>query len=264
MLFDSHTVSSFVVLTFDVSCALQQSLLQKQLCERRQILYDNFTPVEGEFAFAKASDGDSTEEIQQFLEESVKDSCEGLMVKMLETADSTYEPSRRSMNWLKVRFCFRFLISVPLQDVRGELTLSLDSFHLPSSFTQLKKDYMSGVGDSLDLVVVGAYYGKGKRTNVYGAFLLACYDPDTEQYQTVCKIGTGFSEEVLESHYQALKVLETTRVRKDIQAGGAKPDIWFEPKIVWEVLTADLSLSPIYTAAMGLVRSTFTRDISPW
>ena len=101
---------------------------------------------------------------------------------------------------------------------------------------------------------MGAYYGKGKRTNVYGAFLLACYDADAETYQTICKIGTGFSDEALQSHYQTLKPLETATHRGDISAGGAKPDIWFQPQVVWEVLTADLSLSPIYTAAQGLVR----------
>ena len=58
--------------------------------------------MEGEFQFAKASDGDTTDEIQAFLEESVKDGCEGLMVKMLESDASYYEPSRRSINWLKV------------------------------------------------------------------------------------------------------------------------------------------------------------------
>jgi DNA ligase 1 len=119
---------------------------------------------------------------------------------------------------------------------------------------QLKKDYLAGVGDSLDLVVVGGYYGKGKRTNVYGAFLLACYDADSEEYQTICKIGTGFSEEALAAHYAVLQPLETDKARGDVKVGGAKPDVWFEPKVVWEVLTADLSLSPIYTAAQGLVR----------
>lgn len=113
------------------------------------------------------------------------------------------------------------------------------------------------MGDSLDLVVVGAYYGKGKRTNVYGAFLLACYDSDAEVYQTICKIGTGFSEEVLQTHYETLKPLESSKPRGDIKVGGAKPDIWFEPKVVWEVLTADLSLSPIYTAAQGLVSRSY-------
>ena len=58
----------------------------------------------GEFDFAKSSDAESVEEIQTFLEESVKDGCEGLMVKMLESDASYYEPSRRSVNWLKVWF----------------------------------------------------------------------------------------------------------------------------------------------------------------
>ncbi|KAH9919076.1 DNA ligase I [Fomitopsis serialis] len=203
---------------FDLLYLNGEPLLHKPLVERRQLLQEHFQQVPGEFDFAKSSDGETTEEIQTFLEESVKDGCEGLMVKMLEGDASFYEPSRRSVNWLK-----------------------------------LKKDYLAGIGDSLDLVVVGAYYGKGKRTNVYGAFLLACYDTDSEEYQTICKIGTGFSEEALQSHYEALKPLEMLKPRGDIKAGGAKPDVWLEPKIVWEVLTADLSLSPVYTAAQGLV-----------
>ena len=194
-------------------------MLKLELKERRKLLREHFKSVEGEFDFAKSSDASSVEDIEGFLEESVKDGCEGLMVKMLTTDASTYEPSRRSMNWLK-----------------------------------LKKDYLSGVGDSLDLVVVGAYHGKGKRTAVYGAFLLACYDPDSENYQTICKIGTGFSEELLSQFYDLLRPLELSAgARGDIEVGGAKPDVWFEPKIVWEVLTADLSISPVYSAAHGLV-----------
>ncbi|KAJ2920210.1 hypothetical protein MD484_g239, partial [Candolleomyces efflorescens] len=203
---------------FDLLYLNGEPLIQKTLQERRELLQKHFTIVPGEFDFAKSSDSESVEEIQTFLETSVKDGCEGLMVKMLDSSASYYEPSRRSVNWLK-----------------------------------LKKDYLAGVGDSLDLVVVGAYHGKGKRTNVYGAFLLACYDPDAEEFQTICKIGTGFSDEFLQECYTTLKPLEIPQVRGDLKVGGAKPDVWFEPKIVWEVLTADLSLSPIYTAAQGLV-----------
>ncbi|RDB29312.1 DNA ligase 1 [Hypsizygus marmoreus] len=203
---------------FDLLYLNGEPLLQKPLHERRALLREHFTVVPGEFDFAKSSDSETTEEIQTFLEESVRDGCEGLMIKMLDTEASFYEPSRRSVNWLK-----------------------------------LKKDYLAGIGDSLDLVVIGGYYGKGKRTNVYGAFLLACYDSDSEEFQTICKIGTGFSEEMLQSHYETLKPLELAKVRGDVKVGGAKPDVWFEPKVVWEVLTADLSLSPVYTAAQGLV-----------
>ena len=75
------------------------------MSERREILREHFQPVYGEFGFAKASDGETTDAIQAFLEESVKDGCEGLMIKMLETESSFYEPSKRSVNWLKVSTC---------------------------------------------------------------------------------------------------------------------------------------------------------------
>jgi DNA ligase-1 len=203
---------------FDLLYLNGEPLLNLDLAARRQLLFKSFTPVQDEFDFTTSQDCTSSDEIQIFLDQSVKEGCEGLMVKMLEGNDATYEPSRRSMNWLK-----------------------------------LKKDYLAGTGDSFDLVVIGAYHGKGKRTNVYGAFLLACYDADSEAYQAVCKLGTGFSEEDLDSHHKTLSALEITSKKGYYDVGEAKPDVYFEAKIVWEVLAADLSLSPVYTAAKGLV-----------
>ncbi|KAF9885014.1 hypothetical protein FE257_000837 [Aspergillus nanangensis] len=205
------------VFAFDLLFLNGEPTVRKSLRERRELLHDSFQLVEGEFQFAQFGNTDALDEIQNLLDESVKASCEGLMVKMLDTDESGYEPSKRSRNWLKV-----------------------------------KKDYLSGVGDSLDLVVLGAYYGRGKRTSVYGAFLLAAYNTSTQVYETICNIGTGFSEADLEEFHKELSpnVIDQPKpfyahstVPKD------QPDVWFEPRMVWEVKTADLTLSPRYKAA---------------
>ncbi len=90
------------VFAFDILFLNGEAVVSKSLRERRELLHGAFTPVEGEFAFATSINGQELDEIQHFLDESVKASCEGLMVKMLDGTESGYEPSKRSRNWLKV------------------------------------------------------------------------------------------------------------------------------------------------------------------
>lgn len=200
---------------FDMLYFNGESLIQLPLVERRKYLFSNVQPIDEKLRFATRLDSTNTDEISAFLDQSVKDSCEGLMIKTTEGTESKYEPSKRSRNWLK-----------------------------------LKKDYLDGVGDSLDLVVVGGYIGKGKRTGWYGGFLLAAYNQDTGEYESVCKIGTGFSEELLAKLAEQLKPQEIQTPKAfyvyDKDNSNAKPDIWFEPSMVFEVKVADLTTSPIY------------------
>ncbi|KAJ3120300.1 tRNA ligase [Nowakowskiella sp. JEL0407] len=205
------------IFAFDIVYVNGNTLIDKSLKERRDILFSTFAEVEGEFQFAQHMTSENVEDIQHFMNTAVEGNCEGLIVKAI---DSTYELSKRSKNWLK-----------------------------------LKKDYLDGVGDTLDLVVLGAYYGTGKRTGLFGGYLLGCYNDEAEEYQTICKIGTGFSDEILASHTKVLNehIINDKKAYYNVTGTAKdKPDVWFEPSMVWEVKAADLSISPVYTAAIGL------------
>jgi DNA ligase-1 len=208
---------------FDMLYINGKSLLQESLRNRRRMLHAAFTHTEAYFHFASGmdhvEDGDTCV-IETYLQEACGAMCEGLMVKTLDD-NATYEPSKRSLNWLK-----------------------------------LKKDYIEGMGvcDSVDLVVIGAYHGRGKRTNVYGAYLMACYDPDHDEYQSVCKVGTGFKEVDLVRFSEQMKAHVTANHRKpfNYKCGDAlEPDDWFDAHVVWELQAADLSKSSVHKGGIG-------------
>nr|GMD64576.1 DNA ligase 1 [Ipomoea batatas] len=206
------------IYAFDILYLNGQPLIQEQLSVRREHLYSSFEEEPGYFQFATSTTSNDLEEITQFLEAAVNGSCEGLIIKTL-SGDSTYEPSKRSHNWLK-----------------------------------LKKDYMESIGDSLDLVPIAAFHGRGKRTGVYGAFLLACYDSNNEEFQSICKIGTGFSETMLEERSASHRSKVIPKPKSYYRyAETLNPDVWFEPTEVWEVKAADLTISPVHRAAIGIV-----------
>jgi DNA ligase-1 len=156
-------------------------------------------------------------ELEKFFLEAIEDGCEGLVCKSIGK-DSVYQAGARGWLWIKY-----------------------------------KRDYKSEMTDTVDLVVVGAFYGRGKRAGTYGALLLATYDPEGDTFETVTKCGTGFTDEdlakfpkMMEKHVIGHK---HSRVSSLLDA-----DVWFEPAVVLEVLGAEITLSPIHTCAMDSVR----------
>jgi DNA ligase 1 len=87
---------------------------------------------------------------------------------------------------------------------------------------------------------------------MYGAVLLAAYDQDADVYRAVTKCGAGFSDAELAALPARLAPLLSQRKPAGVDAR-QEPDVWFEPGLVLEILSAELTLSPNYTAAWGQI-----------
>jgi DNA ligase-1 len=156
-------------------------------------------------------------ELESFFLKAIQDGCEGLVCKSV-AKDSLYQAGARGWLWIKY-----------------------------------KRDYKSEMTDTVDLVVVGAFHGRGKRAGTYGALLLAAYDSENDTFETVTKCGTGFTDEdlaklpkLMEKHVVLHK---HPRVNSTLEA-----DVWFEPAVAIEILGAEITLSPIHTCAMDSIR----------
>jgi len=199
---------------FDVLYCNEKSCLEIAYEERRRIL----EKIVKEDNFAKhvpMTIIKNESEIEEFLENSINSGCEGLMLKML---DKPYQAGSRGSYWLK-----------------------------------LKREYRNELGDSLDLVVIGAFFGRGRRTGKYGTLLLASYDDTNDLFTSICKVGTGFTDEDLDQLYQILSNKVTIKKNPKINSE-MEADVWFEPELVIEVVASEITLSPIHMAARNEIR----------
>ena len=199
---------------FDVLYYDKKDCLNLECSERRKILEQ----IVHEDNFSKLVPMlfvKNENEVEDFLENSINAGCEGLMLK---APNAPYRAGMRGSNWLK-----------------------------------LKREYRNELGDSLDLIVIGAYFGRGRRTGLYGTLLLATYNPENDNLPSICKVGTGFTDESLDQLYQILSNKVTLKKNPRI-VSEMKADIWFEPELVLEIVASEITLSPIHKTGLDLIR----------
>ncbi|GAB00057.1 uncharacterized protein L969DRAFT_54793 [Mixia osmundae IAM 14324] len=257
------------VFAFDLMQLNGVSLLEQPFRRRRDLIKKLLPPRTPDdlklarFDHVKSLEGSTAdlEPIAEFMAEAISNRCEGLMIKVLdnEPVDSLAiqtEPAHSDDDGISDSDEESKAHLSPQKPGRKKALLSTyEPDKRADSWLKVKRDY-GALGDSLDLVPIGAWHGQGRKVGWWSPILLALYNPETEGFQAVCKCISGFTDEFYKSLNERYKRdsdnCSRTRLAT-IEPGGLHPDYWWEPSEVWEIRGADLTLSPTYNAAQGLI-----------
>ncbi|WGI17622.1 ATP-dependent DNA ligase [Methanonatronarchaeum sp. AMET-Sl] len=188
-----------------------KSLLNQPFSVRRKKLQQTIQ-TKDKLELSKLTTTQEISEVESFFQQAVDRGQEGIMLKSCGE-DSVYRAGARDWQWIK-----------------------------------WKKDYQTSMSDTVDLTVIGGFAGKGRRSGLYGTLLCAAYNKEKDIYQTVCKVGTGFTDQDLEQLPNLLQPHKTKRKPARVESD-ITPDQWIQPNIVVEILGAELTKSPVHTAA---------------
>ena len=204
------------VFLFDILYIDGESLLEKSYPQRRKILESIISDNEI-IVLSSRKIVSTPESFEEYFEKAIENGCEGIMAK--DTREETqYQAGSRGFLWIKHKF-----------------------------------DYSESFADSYDFVVVGGFYGKGRRKGTLGTLLMAAFNSEEERFETVCKLGSGFSDEDLAKVTEELMKLKIDQRPKDV-ISKMIPDVWIQPTKVYEIQGADLSTSPIHTCALDEIK----------
>ena len=121
---------------------------------------------------------------------------------------------------------------------------------------KLKRDYVATKRDTLDLVPIGAWYGNGRKAGWFSPWLMACYDPETECYQSVCRVMSGLTDEFYKRKTEEYSHTHLLDGKPMYYETNESCSVWFNASEVWEICGADLTLSQVHKAATGMVNGT--------
>ena len=194
---------------FDILYKNGKSLIDEPLTKRLEILKDTITP-DDTLLVAQTRTMKEAKPLALMLDDAISKGLEGVVVKKL---NSPYEAGGRNFNWVK-----------------------------------LKRHQAGELKDTIDCVILGYIYGRGKRTAFgAGALLVGVYDSKSDMFVTVSKIGTGLSDEEWRSIKDRTHGLEVDHKPARVDSL-ITPSVWVKPEIVIEVLADEITRSPVHTA----------------
>ncbi|MCS7317881.1 MAG: ATP-dependent DNA ligase [Candidatus Dojkabacteria bacterium] len=207
-----------VAMCFDIIYFNGSNLANKQLRERINLLTELFTIHNLTYLrLLETKEFNNESDIQTYFENIIANNLEGIIAK---NPNSFYIPGTRNFDWIK-----------------------------------LKSNTVENYVDTIDVVTMGYYLGKGNRSKFgFGAILVGVYDEENDCYTTIGKIGSGFSEEEMNTIFKDLqKISITEKPQNYLVDKSLYPNVWTEPKIVLEIQADEITVSPLHTACRNIL-----------
>lgn len=199
---------------FDILYCNGHSMLDQSHEMRRQVLIKLFaqTAHPSSISVIEEKFVSSTQQLLDYFTDNVKAGYEGIIVKR---PDATYQPGKRNFNWIK-----------------------------------FKKGQEGAVEDTLDTVILGYYYGRGKRSHFgIGAFLVGVYNPVDDRFETIAKVGTGLKDaDWVELKKRCDALVAREKPVNVVCMPDLYPDVWVLPEIVCAVKADEITQSPLHAA----------------
>ncbi|KAI8939566.1 hypothetical protein NX059_003330 [Plenodomus lindquistii] len=268
--------------SFDLMYLNGEELLNRPFRERRSLLKSLFVEIPHHFTWVKSLDATSADvdTVQAFFQSALDTKCEGIMVKVLDNLPNpdllndtdeqqtpSLPPTPKKKNPPKSKAKSKAKTS-PTDETddtkppsrRKALLSTYEPDKRLDSWLKVKKDY-STTSETLDLIPIAAFHGSGRKAAWWSPILLAIRNAETGQLEAVTKCMSGFTDTFYKANRakynpddpDCTAVLQAKPPYVEYNGGAGTPAVWFEPQEVWEVAFADLTLSPTYTAAIGLV-----------
>lgn len=250
---------------FDLMYLNGEELLGRPFRERRELLRSLFVEVPNQFTWVKNIDATSTdsEAVLEFFKSATDIKCEGIMVKVLDNVPSslplqgaeeqisaTGKPSKKNRGKAKN-------IEGADEKEKGTRRKALLATYEPDkrldSWLKVKKDYNTSA-DTIDLIPIGGWHGQGRKAKWWSPILLAVRNPESGSLEAVTKCISGFTDKFYQANKERYEEGGDNVINRPsyVEYNG-HPDVWFEPQEVWEMAFADITRSPTYLAALGLI-----------